>query len=67
MKYAHPGVALAKLLKQDGRSVRALAKALKEYHPNINDVVNCNRRVTPRLALKLEAEYGVKAEEWVVG
>lgn len=60
---AHPGELIRdEVLPSYGLSVAAAARVLKMPRPNLHNVLNTKANVTPAIALKIEAAFGVSAE-----
>lgn len=60
---AHPGeIVRDEVLPAFGVSIVEAAEALKVARPGFNNMLNGKRALTPEMALKLEAAFGVSAE-----
>lgn len=63
--YSHPGILLKKRLKDAKIKANFLAGKLGVANSQFVDILNGKRRLTPRIAIGLERELGVKALELV--
>lgn len=62
----HPGEVLREdFLKPLGLSQKRLAEAIGVSYPQLNEVVNEKRGVTPDTAVRLAAFFGTSAEVWM--
>jgi len=61
-----PGDEVGRLLKSAGLTVSAAARHLGVTRQTLNNLINTPRTsVSPEMALRLEAVFGVKAETWL--
>lgn len=56
---------LLQLLAERGLSQGDLARAWQVSHGYVNQIVQGRTSITPRVACRLEASFGVSAEEWL--
>ena len=61
----HPGVVLREELAARGMSAAALAHKLHVAPQRLQDVIRCQRAVTPETALRLGRYFGNEAEFWM--
>lgn len=62
----HPGeMLLEEFLKPLGISQKQLAEAVQVPYRQINEIINCQRPVTPSLALRLAKYIGMSATFWM--
>ena len=66
MRAIHPGEILREeFLEPLGLSAHALAQALRDPAPRVNDIVRERRSVTPDTALRLARHFGTTAQFWL--
>ncbi len=61
----HPGVQLKEKLRSADITAKFLAAKIGVANSQFVDILNGKRRVTPRIALALEKELGIKAVDLV--
>ncbi len=61
----HPGLLLKEKLKAANIKAKFMADKIGVANSQFVDILNGKRRVTPRIALALEKEFGVKALDLV--
>jgi HTH-type transcriptional regulator/antitoxin HigA len=60
----HPGFYLSELLADRGWTQRELAERMGRSQSSISRVLSGHYPIGPRLALDLEAVFGLQAESW---
>lgn len=63
----HPGEDLYDELEARGLSQKHFAELLGLKSNMLNEIIKGKRRITPQLALKLEAGLGISADFWLKG
>ena len=61
----HPGETLREELEARGMSAAALAHKLHIPPQRLQDIVRCQRAITPETALRLGRYFGNEAEFWM--
>ena len=61
----HPGVLLKKQLQSASIKAKFVAEKIQVSNSQFGDILNGKRRITPKIALLLEQEFGYRAKEWV--
>lgn len=62
---AHPGILLKKQLQSASIKAKFVAEKIQVSNSQFGDILNGKRRITPKIALLLEQEFGYRAKEWV--
>ncbi|MCU0353696.1 MAG: HigA family addiction module antitoxin [Cytophagales bacterium] len=61
----HPGVLLKKQLQSANIKAKFVAEKIHVSNSQFGDILNGKRRITPKIALLLEKEFGYRAKDWV--
>ncbi len=61
----HPGILLKKQLQSANIKAKFVAEKIHVSNSQFGDILNGKRRITPKIALLLEKEFGYRAKEWV--
>lgn len=66
IKGIHPGYILKRELKRRGLKSSELASNINEHKQTISAVINCKRKVTPTLSIKLANVFGVSQDYFML-